>query len=80
MWDVHMMAGSNWWILGPILMIGFWIGLFWVIASMTRVRQTLVVSEHSGSTAIEIVNQRTVNQRTTFAMTSPSSLSILSRS
>lgn len=30
----HMDMGSGWWVLGPIMMVVFWGGLFWLIAKM----------------------------------------------
>ena len=34
MWGWHMGEGPGWWVLGPIMMIVFWGGLFWLFAKM----------------------------------------------
>lgn len=39
----HMDMGSGWWILGPIMMVLFWGGVFWLLARPTGRRESLSV-------------------------------------
>lgn len=53
-----MGSGSGWWILGPIMMIAFWGGLFWLIASMTRGQRSQIPVKNAELSANEIAARR----------------------
>ena len=52
-----MDVGSGWWVLGPIIMIAFWGGLFWLIARSLH-RWPYRSSEDASISAKEIAARR----------------------
>ncbi|MGA0276076.1 MAG: SHOCT domain-containing protein [Dehalococcoidia bacterium] len=36
MWGWHAEMGWGWWLVGPLMMIGFWGGVIWLVASLVR--------------------------------------------
>lgn len=53
----HMDVGSGWWILGPLMMIVFWGGLFWLFSGVIRQRP-VAPNEDTGISAKEIAARR----------------------
>ena len=57
MWGLHMDTGPGWWVLGPIMMVVYWGGLFWLIAKMITGRPQ-PPSGDAGISAKEIAARR----------------------
>ena len=57
MWEWHMGVRSGWWIIGPIMMIVFWGGLFWLVAKMIG-RRSQPPGRDAGANAQEIAARR----------------------
>lgn len=59
MWGWHndMGWGSGWWAIGPVMMVLFWGGLFWLLAFAVRGRERQFGTE-SAVDAAEIAARR----------------------
>ena len=57
MWEWHMGVRSGWWIIGPIMTIVFWGGLFWLGAKMIG-RRSQPPGGDAGANAQEIAARR----------------------
>lgn len=59
MWDWHsgMGWGSGWWVIGPLMMILFWGGLFWLFAVIARGHEQPARTERSDD-AMQIAARR----------------------
>lgn len=53
-----MDVGSGWWIIGPIMMIVFWGGLFWLMANVLNGQRSNSVERDTGISAKEIADSR----------------------
>ncbi len=54
----HTDMGWGWWIIGPIMMIVFWGGLFWLLANAIGRRRPNSVSGDTHISAKEIAARR----------------------
>lgn len=54
----HMDVGGGWWIVGPIMMIVFWGGLFWLFANVIGGRRPDPASGDTPISAKEIAARR----------------------
>lgn len=53
-----MDVGSGWWIIGPIMMIAFWGGLFWLISSVINGQRSQPSSGDAGISPKEVADLR----------------------
>ncbi len=54
----HTGIGSGWWIIGPIVMIVFWGGLFWLIRNVLNGLRSNAVGGDTGISAKEVAKLR----------------------
>ncbi len=50
--------GSGWWVIGPIMMVVFWGGLFWLVSNMINGQRSQVSTGTNGSSAKEVADLR----------------------
>lgn len=46
-WHYDMGWGSGWWVIGPVMMVLFWGGLFWLLAFAVRGREQVAGVERT---------------------------------